>query len=109
MPHRLDSTNIPHLQIKNSICKNILFPQTVLSSIVRYSTLREQNFVILSQQCLTNSWRIKVSEICQVKTTRTPTKTEYLLDSKIYLKYKTKMVHLYVFIYENFCLFINIV
>ena len=46
MPHRIDSTNIPHLQTKNLICKNILFPQTVLSSIVRYSTFWEQNFVI---------------------------------------------------------------
>ena len=27
MPRRIDSTNIPHLQTKNSICKNILFPQ----------------------------------------------------------------------------------
>ena len=37
-----------------------------------------------------------------MKTNRTPTKTEYLLDGKIYLTYKTKMVHLYVFIYEKF-------
>ena len=37
-----------------------------------------------------------------MKTNRTPTKTEYVLDGKIYLTYKTKMVHLYVFIYEKF-------
>ena len=33
---------------------------------------------------------------------RTPTETKYLLDGKIYLTYKAKMVHLYVFIYEKF-------
>ena len=38
MSHRLDSTNILYLQTKNSICKNILFAQTVPSSKVRYST-----------------------------------------------------------------------
>ena len=37
-----------------------------------------------------------------MKTNRTPTKTEYLLDGKIYLTYKTKIVHLYVFIYGKF-------
>ena len=34
-----------------------------------------------------------------MKTNRTPTKTEYLLDGKTY---KTKIVHLYVFIYGKF-------
>ena len=48
MSHGLERTNISYLQIKNSICKNILFAQTVPSSKVRYSSLREQNFVILS-------------------------------------------------------------
>ena len=48
MPHRLDSTNISYLQTKNSIWKNILFPQIALFSITRYSTLWEQNFVVLS-------------------------------------------------------------
>ena len=37
-----------------------------------------------------------------MKTNGTPTKTEYLLDGKIYLTYKTELVHLYVFIYEKF-------
>ena len=45
---------------------------------------------------------MKICQICQMKTNRTPTKTEYLLDGKIYLTYKTKIVHLYVFIYEKF-------
>ena len=48
MTHQLDSTNISYLQTKNSICKNILFVQTIPSSIMWYSTLWEQNFVILS-------------------------------------------------------------
>ena len=48
MSYRLDSTNISYLQTKNSIWKNILFPQTVFFSIVRYLTLWEQNFMILS-------------------------------------------------------------
>ena len=37
-----------------------------------------------------------------MKTNGTPTKTEYFLDGKILFTYKTKMVHLYVFIYEKF-------
>ena len=43
-----------------------------------------------------------------MKTTRTPTKIEYLLDSIMYFTYKTKMVYLYVVIYEKWCLFVNI-
>ena len=37
-----------------------------------------------------------------METNRKPTKTEYFLDGKVYLTYKIKKVHLYVFIYEKF-------
>ena len=44
-----------------------------------------------------------------METAKTPTKTEYILDSIIYLTYKTKMIHLFVLVYEKLRRFVNVV
>ena len=88
MPHQLDSTNISYLQTKNSICENILFAhyRKVFNFLgTKFCDIKLTMFELYLEDPNFRN--------CQMKTNRTPTKTEYLLDDKIYLTYKIKMVH----------------